>query len=155
MHARLWVWRMNLKTGATEEHVLDADMNVEFPTYNGRLTGRKTRYGYLVDHSDRTVLQWSGISKYDLETGARLGAWRDTVDNSWYSEPWFAEADNPQSEDHGYVIAFQWNDDAKRQTLDIFDARDLSRGPVAQVGMPQRLPVGFHGCWIAQSRLPR
>ena len=153
MHARLWVWRMNMKTGATEDHVLDADCNVEFPTYNGRLTGRKTRYGYLIDHSDDAVLQWTGVCKYDLETGERLSAWSDDPKHSWYSEPWFAEADHPVSEDHGYVIAFQWNEAAQRETLDIFDARNLSVGPVAQVALPVRLPVGFHGCWIAQSRL--
>ena len=153
MHARLWVWKMNLKSGATDEHLLNDRYNVEFPTYNGRLTGRRTRYGYLVDHSETVALQWAGVRKFDLQTGADLGGWRDDPDHSWYSEPWFAEADAPQSEDHGYVIAFQWNDALKRQTLDIFDARDLARGPLAQVELPQRLPTGFHACWIEQDRL--
>ncbi len=153
MCSRLWVWKMNLKTGDTAEHVLNDHFNAEFPTCNARRTGRRTRYGYLVDHSDTVTLQWAGVRKFDLETGADLGGWRDDPQHSWYSEPWFAEADSPQSEDHGYVIAFQWNDALKRQTLDIFDARDLARGPVAQVELPQRLPTGFHACWIEQDRL--
>lgn len=153
MHARLWVWRMNLKTGATEERMLDADRNVEFPTYNGRLTGRRTRYGYFVDHSERKTLQWYGIRKYDLDSGQSLGHWTDDPDNSWYSEPWFAEADNPRSEDHGYVISFQWNEALERETLDIFDARDVAAGPVAQVLIPHRIPIGFHACWMAASRM--
>ena len=153
MCARLWVWKMNQKTGDTAEHVLNDHFNAEFPTCNARRTGRRTRYGYLVDHSDTVTLQWAGVRKFDLESGADLGGWRDDPQHSWYSEPWFAEADAPQSEDHGYVIAFQWNDALKRQTLDIFDARDLARGPVAQVELPQRLPTGFHACWIEQDRL--
>jgi carotenoid cleavage dioxygenase-like enzyme len=153
MHARLWCWRMNLLTGETEEHVLDAQRNVEFPTLNAHYTGRKTRYGYLVDHSEATTLQWTGVRKYDLHTGESLGHWSDDPDHSWYSEPWFAAADQPRSEDHGYVIAFQWNDALRRQTLDIFDARRLSDGPVAQLAMPVRIPLGFHGCWISQARL--
>ena len=153
MCARLWVWKMNLKTGDTAEHVLNDTCNAEFPTCNARRTGRRTRFGYLVDHSDTVTLQWAGVRKFDLETGDDLGGWRDDPQHSWYSEPWFAEADAPQSEDHGYVIAFQWNDALKRQTLDIFDARDLARGPVAQVELPQRLPTGFHACWIEQDRL--
>ena len=153
MRARLWVWKMNLKTSETAEHVLNPTHNAEFPTCNARLTGRRTRFGYLVDHSDTVTLQWAGVRKFDLETGADLGGWRDDPQHSWYSEPWFAEADAPQSEDHGYVIAFQWNDALKRQTLDIFDARDLARGPLAQVELPQRLPTGFHACWIEQDRL--
>jgi carotenoid cleavage dioxygenase len=153
MHARLWVWKMNVRTGETAEHVLNTDHNAEFPSYNGRLTGRKTRFGYLVDHSEKVTLHWSGIRKFDLETGADLGAWSDDPQNSWYSEPWFAEADRPQSEDHGYVVVFQWNNALQRQTLDIFDARDIARGPVAQVELPQRLPAGFHACWIEKDRL--
>jgi carotenoid cleavage dioxygenase len=153
MHARLWVWRMNMKTGETEEHVLDPDRNVEFPTYNSALTGRRTRYGYLVDHSEKKTLQWYGIRKYDLDTGQCLGNWSDDPENSWYSEPWFAAADNPESEDHGYIISFQWNEKLARETLDIFDARDVSAGPVAQVLIPHRIPIGFHACWMASSRL--
>ena len=153
MHARLWVWKMNVKTGETAEHVLNTAHNAEFPSYNGRLTGRKTRFGYLVDHSETVTLHWSGIRKFDLETGADLGAWSDDPQNSWYSEPWFAEADQPQAEDHGYVVVFQWNNALQRQTLDIFDARDIAQGPVAQVELPQRLPAGFHACWIERDRL--
>lgn len=153
MTARLWRWTMNLRTGEASEQCLDAERNVEFPTYNGALTGRRTRFGYLVDHHLTSTLQWTGVRKYDLDTGASLSAWSDDADHSWYSEPWFAAADNPQSEDHGYVIAFQFNDQTQRETLDIFDARDLSRGPVAQVAMPRHIPTGFHGCWIGAQRI--
>ena len=154
MTARLWMWRMNVKTGACEERCLDAARNVEFPTCNSALTGRRIRHGYLVDQHDTTVLQWNGIRKYDLESGASLSAWTDDAEASWYSEPWFAAADHPQAEDHGYVIAFQFNAKTQAQTLDIFDARDLNHGPVAQVAMPRHIPTGFHGCWMAASRIP-
>lgn len=153
MHARLWVWKMNVKTGETLEHVLNDKLNAEFPTYNARLTGRKTRFGYLVDHSETTILQWAGVRKFDLHTGADLGGWSDDSQHSWYSEPWFAEADQPTAEDDGYVITFQWNDALKRQTLDIFDAKNLATGPIAQLEMPVRLPTGFHACWIEKDRL--
>ncbi|TDP61637.1 carotenoid oxygenase family protein [Roseateles toxinivorans] len=152
-HARLWRWAMNLKTGQTQEQPLDAERNVEFPTFNAALAGRRTRFGYLCDQREDVVLQWPGIRKYDLDSGEMLSAWSDDREHSWYSEPWFAAADEPQSEDHGYVIAFQWNAATRQQTLDIFDARDLSRGPVAQVALPRHIPTGFHGCWIAASRI--
>jgi carotenoid cleavage dioxygenase len=154
MTARLWCWRMNVKTGEREERCLDAHRNVEFPTCNSALTGRRTRYGYLVDHSETVTLQWNGIRKFDLDTGQSLSAWSDDAEASWYSEPWFAAADQPCGEDHGYVIAFQFNAKTQQQTLDIFDARDLNKGPVAQVAMPRHVPTGFHGCWMASTRIP-
>ena len=151
--ARLWRWRMNLRTGQTEEQALDAGRNVEFPSCNAALTGRRTRFGYLCDQREDVILQWPGIRKYDLDSGRMLSAWSDDAEHSWYSEPWFAAADDPVSEDHGYVIAFQWNAASRLQTLDIFDARDLGTGPLAQVALPRHVPVGFHGCWIAASRI--
>ncbi|MBM3383521.1 MAG: lignostilbene-alpha,beta-dioxygenase [Betaproteobacteria bacterium] len=155
MRARLWEWKMNLRTGETAERMLNGQHNAEFPTCNGRLTGRKTRYGYLIDHSETVTLKWSAVRKYNLFTGEDLGAWSDDPQHSWYSEPCFAQADHPSAEDHGYVVAFQWNDALKRQTLDVFDARNLARGPIAQVELPHRLPAGFHACWIEADRLAR
>ena len=99
------------------------------------------------------MLQWPGLRKYDLDSGQMLSAWGDDAQHSGYSEPWFGAADPPQSEDHGYLIAFQWNAATQRQTLDVFDARDLSPGPVAQVLIPRHVPTGFHGCWIAAHRI--
>ena len=153
MTARLWRWTMNLKTGAVAEQCLDAEHNVEFPSCNASLIGRRTRYGYLTDQHPSSVLQWNGIRKCDLDTGVSLSAWTDSVEHSWYSEPWFAAADHPQAEDHGYLISFQFNAATKRQSLDIFDARDLSGGPVAQVEIPRHIPAGFHGCWIAAKQI--
>lgn len=157
MTARLWRWRMNLTTGEGEEQCLDAEHNMEFPSCNAALTGRRTRFGYLVDQHATNVLQWNGVRKVDLDTGATLSAWTDDAEHSWYTEPWFAAADAPHgkdlAEDHGYVIAFRFDARTRQQTLDVFDARDLSRGPVAQVALPRHVPAGFHGCWIAAARV--
>ncbi|HVY86431.1 MAG TPA: carotenoid oxygenase family protein [Caulobacterales bacterium] len=153
MIARLWEWRMNMATGETRERALDTERNVEFPTFNSRLSGRRTRYGYLVDHSETRTLQWFGVRKYDCFSGESLGSWSDDPAHSFYSEPWFAAADGAKAEDDGYVVAFQWNEKLGRETLDIFDAKELSRGPIAQLEVPLRIPSGFHACWMAADRM--
>ena len=152
MDARLWRYRMNLKTGECSEACLDPNFNVEFPSYDSRRTGRKTEFAYLVDH-DPKVLRWMGVCKYNTDTGERLGAWTDDSAHCWYSEPWFAPADNQQSEDHGYVVVFVWNDKTQQQELQVFDARDLSQGPIARVQMPTRIPPGFHACWMKPEQI--
>ena len=45
MDARLWRYRMNVKTGESKEECLDPDRNVEFPTYDSALTGQKDSVG--------------------------------------------------------------------------------------------------------------
>jgi len=152
MDARLWRYRMNLKTGEAIEECLDPDLNVEFPTYDSARTGRKTRWGYLVDH-DPKILRWTGIRKFDTDSGECVGAWSDGHDRCWYSEPWFAPADNQRSEDHGYVVSFVWNDQSRQQQLQVFDALDLSQGPVARVSIPHRMPPGFHACWMKPGQI--
>lgn len=152
MDARLWRYRMNLKTGAAIEECLDPDLNVEFPGFDSARSGRKSQWSYLVDH-DPAILRWTGLRKYNTDTGACVGAWTDDRDACWYSEPWFAPADNQVSEDHGYVVSFVWNDRTRKQQLQVFDAQDLSQGPVARVQIPHRIPSGFHACWMKPSQI--
>lgn len=153
MNARLWVWRMNLVTGQAIERCLNDSLNVEFPGINLRFQGRKNTWGYLVDHNPR-ALHWTGLRKFNLDTGECLGAWSDDPVNAWYSEPWFAPRTEPgvdpatQAEDDGFVILFCWNEAARVQQLQIFDARDITAGPVTRITLPVRVPSGFHACWI-------
>lgn len=152
MDARLWRYRMNLKTGEASEECLDPDHNVEFPGFNSAYTGRRTSWAYLVDH-DPEILRWTGIRKMNTDTGETAGEWSDSHEHCWYSEPWFAPADNPQSEDHGYVVVFCWHDATRVQQLQVFDARDVGKGPVARVTLPQRVPPGFHACWMKPGQI--
>ena len=152
MDARLWRYRMNVKTGEAKEECLDPDLNVEFPGFDAARTGRRTRWGYLVDH-DPEILRWTGLRKFDTDSGACVGAFSDGHDSCWYSEPWFAPADGQTSEDHGYVVTFVWNDATREQQLQVFDARDLDQGPVARVAIPHRIPAGFHACWMSSSEI--
>ena len=152
MDARLWRYRMNLRTGATHEECLNAEHNVEFPSYDSRRTGRRTRWAYLVDHGP-DILRWTGVRKFDTDSGECTGAWSDGHAHCWYSEPWFAPADNQRSEDHGYVVSFVWNARERTQQLQVFDALQISRGPLARVHLPQRVPAGFHACWVKPGQI--
>jgi carotenoid cleavage dioxygenase len=152
MDARLWRYRMNIKTGETKEQCLNADYNVEFPGFDSAKTGRYSQWAYLVDH-DPKILRWAGIRKLNTDTGESVSSWTDDYDHCWYSEPWFAPADNQRSEDHGYVVAFVWNDKSREQQLQVFDALDLSKGPVARIKLPHRVPAGFHACWMKPGQI--
>ncbi|MDB2439432.1 carotenoid oxygenase family protein [Hellea sp.] len=152
MNARLWRYRMNMKTGEGSEECLNPDLNCEFPSCNTSFAGRRSQYAYLVDHNPKT-LHWMGIRKFNTDTGESMGSWTDGPKHCWYSEPWFAPADNPQSEDHGYVITFMWNDKSKEQELQVFDAQDISAGPLARVKIPHAIPVGFHACWMKPNQI--
>ncbi len=53
------------------------------------------------------------------------------------------------AEDDGYVIAFVHNPERGAADLVILAAQDFTAEPVARVHLPARIPLGFHGNWIA------
>jgi carotenoid cleavage dioxygenase-like enzyme len=61
----------------------------------------------------------------------------------------FAPADPAAEEDDGYVMAFVHNPDRGAADLVILAAQDFTGEPVARVHLPARIPLGFHGSWIA------
>jgi carotenoid cleavage dioxygenase-like enzyme len=36
----------------------------------------------------------------------------------------------------------------------VLNAREIVRGPIARIWIPQRVPVGFHSTWIPGDELP-
>ena len=61
----------------------------------------------------------------------------------------FVPASAGAGEDDGYVIAFIHNPDRGAADLVILAAQDFTGEPVARVHLPARIPLGFHGNWIA------
>lgn len=150
----LYEWRFNLKTGETNERILDDVVNSEFPMINSAYQGKKSRYTYnvLMSRSRRPEEpRFSGLAKYDLETGV-CQTYHEGPDTC-YSEAPFAPADVSINEDDGYLVSFVWNARDQRSEVQVFDARKFGQGPVARVIIPQRVPNGFHSTWVSAKRL--
>lgn len=151
LDARIYRYRFNLKTGQTKEEELD-DKNTEFPTMNSTLLGRPTRYAYNVHITNDSTLLFDGVVKYDTVKGTSetflFGPGR------YGSEAPFAARPHPTAEDDGYLLSFIYDERESRSELIILDAQNLGAGPLARVIIPQRIPYGFHACWVPAERLP-
>jgi all-trans-8'-apo-beta-carotenal 15,15'-oxygenase len=55
-----------------------------------------------------------------------------------------------QAEDDGWVLATLYDAAKGQGALVIFDAQNMSRGPVAKINLPHHLPSGLHGSWCPQ-----
>jgi hypothetical protein len=66
----------------------------------------------------------------------------------------FAPSSPGADEDDGYVMAFVHNPDRGATDLAIIAAQDFTGAPVARVHLPARVPLGFHGSWIADWEEP-
>lgn len=140
---RMHVWRFNLRTGATREEDLDEEVT-EFPMVDARVKGLPFRYSY---NAHMVPGRWSldGLKKYDLATG-RSQQWR-MPEGSFVSEAPFAARDGSKAEDDGYVITFVTNLVTRRGECNVFDASDITRGPVCRIILPHHIPLGAHACW--------
>ena len=151
LDARLHRWRFDLRTGATREEPL-GELNTEFPTIDASRQGVATRYAYSprIAAGEKTLL-FDAIVKYDTRTGR---TWTHELGPGRFaSEAPFAARPGARDEDDGWLVSFVHDAGRDRSELWVLDARDLAAPPVARVALPQRVPIGFHACWVGADRL--
>ena len=137
-------WRMNMVTGQVKKRRLD-DRIGEFPVVNLDYTGRKTNWSYHVSMAKQELQRFSGLIKYDLNTGAAKT--HDFAPGVGGSEPAFAPRVGPVDEDDGYVIVFPTDEATGQSEVQVIAAKDFEAGPIARIPLPARVPAGFHGTW--------
>jgi carotenoid cleavage dioxygenase len=149
--AALHRWTIDQRRAVVLEEALD-DRAVEFPRADDRLVGLPYRFCYTLQAGAFDVTGPVGATslyKHDLARG--------TVDVHEFGpgrmpgEGVFVPASPDGGEDEGYVMTYVY--DARRETSDfvILDARDFRGAPIATVRLPQRVPFGFHGSWVADA----
>jgi len=146
MHAlgtRLHRWRFNLRTGATREEQLDDDIS-EFPSIHGRARGRPYRYVYSMLGEPGWFL-FNGLSRRDLKTGATQ---RYLFPKGVFaSEAPVAPRVGSTDEADAYLVTFVSDLNTDSSECQVFDAKELSRGPLCRVKLPERLCAGTHAFW--------
>jgi carotenoid cleavage dioxygenase-like enzyme len=155
LEPRLHRWELDLTTGATREEQLD-DRLVESPSVDARLLGMPTSAAYLPTLvADRPEVAYDGLVRYDTGPGAAPGG-----DDTYRYEPgWlggeaaFAPRRGSQDDQDGYVLTFAADEASGESALLVFDAGRLADGPVARVRLPERVPAGFHACWVPADQL--
>ncbi len=154
--ARLSRFSLNMKTGrASVSEIYHAAM--EFPQVNRARWTKPYRYGYSVavdeenDLPERTNEAKNGLYKYDVTSG-EVDAFRPGLEAT-PGEPMFIPAGENGGEDDGYIATFLYDKNTDTSAFALFDATNLSAGPIAKVPLPVRVPVGFHGVWVPDSAI--
>ena len=141
--AKPYRWRFNMKTGETKEGFLDAAVS-EFGMINPQYAGKPYRYTWAVTLKPGWFLM-NGLIRLDVRTGEKQSF--QLPDGVFLSESPMAPRRGSKSEDDGYVLTFVTDMNANASSAMIFDARDISRGPLATIALPERICVGTHSCW--------
>ena len=151
-------WVVDPAAGAVGRQCLD-DRQQEFPRVDDRLLSRPHRYGYSAAFGPLSpdAVRPSGavaddafahaVLKHDLATGTVQI--HDFGPDAVAGEAVFAPASATADEDDGYVMTFVHEPDRGATDLVVLAAQDFTGPPVARVHLPVRVPLGFHGSWLA------
>jgi carotenoid cleavage dioxygenase len=145
MTGQLYEWRLDMKTGAVSERVLDQNHS-DFTRINDTMAGYPTRYVYSARFDREHGAMFDALLKYDHATGKtqvhRFGLGR------FGGEGIFAPAVGGTAEDDGYAICFVWDENTQSSECVVIDARRFEAEPVARIRIPYRVPFGFHAGWV-------
>tara|TARA_B110000196_G_scaffold189200_1_gene161989 strand:- start:5756 stop:7114 length:1359 start_codon:yes stop_codon:yes gene_type:complete len=149
LEARAHRWRFNLKTGSCSEEQM-SDRCSEFPMINGTHAGRRHRYSYNAICAPN-LFAFNGLIKHDLDTGKEETY--EFEDGVFVSETVMAPRENSAGEDDGYLVTF--SSDLNRDISDalVFDASDITQGPICKIRLPERIPSGTHASWAPSKAL--
>ena len=142
---RLERWRVDVARGRVERKVF-SDCKQEFPRYDERRTTQPYRYAYTIG-IDVEHIRAQPLYRHDLETGNVLR--HDFGPHHVPSEAVFVPraADGP--EDDGWLLSYVYDTDRDRSSVVILNAQDFTGEPQAIIELPVRVPLTFHGNWIA------
>ncbi|QGG93660.1 carotenoid oxygenase family protein [Actinomarinicola tropica] len=142
-------WTLDLATGRVTEEQL-SDVAFEFPRVDERRVGRPHRYAYgtTVGADDGGGVGFAGqLVRHDRVAGTAevvdLGPGRTS--GEWVMVP----SDVDAAEDDGWLMSLVHDATTDRSELVVLPAADPGAGPVAAVELPNRVPLGFHGNWVA------
>ena len=145
--AKLVRWTLDLaqNCNAIKQTPLD-DMAGEFPRFDERRAGLPYRHGYFAaDTSDSGKVIFNGIAHFDAKSGKRMV--HAFASGDVPGEPIFIPRRKDAAEGDGWLLTLVYRGTEDRSDLAVFDATDISKGPVALAHLPRRVPYGFHGNW--------
>lgn len=140
-----WTFDLSDNTNTIKRTPID-DMAGEFPRLDERRTGLSYRHGYFASNTrDDGKVLFNAISHIDHKTGKRVDY--KFADGDAPGEPVFVPRNDNAAEGDGWLVATLYRGSEDKTDFVVFDATDITKGPVGAAHLPRRVPFGFHGNW--------
>jgi all-trans-8'-apo-beta-carotenal 15,15'-oxygenase len=135
-------FRFNLATGESHTEALPCAVPCEFPQWDWRQTGSRSRYIYSAGICENeTPGFYNALQRVDHESGTTKVY--DCGPGRYTSEPIFVPRSATADEADGYVLAVIYDATTELSELMILDAESLS-DEIAVVPLRNHVPHGFH-----------
>jgi torulene dioxygenase len=133
---------------AVVEFTLPQSPGIELPVVAPSVYNKPYRYAYgiamLHPEVQRTITD--GIIKLDMSSPSSSSTTKFwSKPNHTPSEPVFVPRPNGKDEDDGVLLSIVLDEQAKRSSMVVIDAKEMKE--VASAEMGTVFPIGFHGVW--------
>ena len=142
----LWQMGLNPKNGIVISLEEVMPRSVEFPVVSPSQVGQKWSSTYVTVHRQGTDIRYErydGLARFDYSTGTLIEA--DLGDDRYPSEPIIAP--HPDNPEQGWVLSVIYDGNSHTSQVYIFDSERLAEEPVCVLGLPDVIPLSFHGTW--------
>ena len=156
-HSQHYIYEVDTRKGkAKQTLLLPESVSTEFPVIDPRVCGRRYQRVFCLANTHGKTQDTQGPSIWfnsvmgiNVETGAYDQYTYPT--HHMPEEHLFVPAPNSAPESQGWVIGTSLDIQQKRTCLNVFDAQNLSAGPLARATLPYALPLGLHGKFLLQT----
>ncbi|MEM6908370.1 MAG: carotenoid oxygenase family protein [Pseudomonadota bacterium] len=139
---QLYRWTFDLTTGQMTEEQIDPRAQ-EFARIDDRFWGQKHNFAVTTE-----------LFRFTGETGI-IAHYDDAEPQAWSmgkgvvtSEAVFVPESDTAAQGEGYVLAAATDAQSGASRVSIFDSQKVAKGPLAEVLLPVKMPVTFHGSWL-------
>lgn len=165
VHAKMFATDFNVKTGPeltqstferwtlspnnrkVHRKVIHTE-NQEFPRFDERFAGQAYQHAYTISlPMNGDISLPNQLLHFDLHTGE--------VDRHQYGknevtgEVVFVPRNHDAAENDGWLMSYVHDLNCGNSKIVILDSLNLGGEPIAEIELPVRVPMGFHGNWIA------
>jgi len=152
IHPYIARWTIDLNAPSpTVQMAKLADHGAEFPVIDPRYAMRDYTHGWYTS-SDRKIparipdsdVVYNAIVHFNVRT---LEFDTYAFEAGYVGEPMFVPRNAAAAEGEGYVLTCVYDIPSNTSALCVFDAQNISAGPVGKAKVSHRVPVSFHGTW--------
>ncbi|EDX85963.1 Retinal pigment epithelial membrane protein [Synechococcus sp. PCC 7335] len=146
--SQLWRFSIDLNTeNVAVEKIIERPC--EFPALNPKQVGRNYRYLFM-GATDGAIKNapLQALIKRDMQTGEEQ-LW-SAAPRGFGGEPLFVARPGSKAEDDGWVLLWIFNAAGDRTELTIFNAQDITPGPIATLKLRHHIPYGLHGSFVSE-----
>jgi all-trans-8'-apo-beta-carotenal 15,15'-oxygenase len=138
---------LNLKTGRANQ--TEVNQETEFPRVDPRVVGVKHSQLFTVLRMDTGPRPgYDAVMRMDVSSG-KTDRYRYGTDVMVEEHVFVPNPAGSGKEGDGWLVGTALDLKKKAMLLSVFDAMQLSKGPIAQATMERVMPLGFHSIFVS------